>query len=122
MERNVQAVVVIGQGYVGLPVAMRAVAVGHTVTGIDLDERRASALAGGVSFVEDIPSAEVRAAIDSGRYRALASYDAIGAWDVAVITVPTPLHESRPDLTYVEQASASLGASLRPGGTVILES
>ncbi len=61
MERNVQAVVVIGQGYVGLPVAMRAVAVGHTVTGIDLDERRASALAGGVSFVEDIPSAEVRA-------------------------------------------------------------
>ncbi|KTR11735.1 nucleotide sugar dehydrogenase [Curtobacterium luteum] len=117
-----QSVVVIGQGYVGLPVAMRAVAVGHTVTGIDLDERRAAALAAGVSYVEDIASSEVRAALDAGRYRSLSSYDSIGDWDVAVITVPTPLHESRPDLTFVERASESLAASLRPGATVILES
>lgn len=122
MSANSKSVVIIGQGYVGLPVAMRAVEAGHTVTGIDLDQRRAHALAAGVSYVEDIPSAQVREALDSGRYRSLDSYDEIGSWDVAVITVPTPLHESRPDLTFVERSSASLAESLRPGATVILES
>jgi len=117
-----QQSVVVGQGYVGLPVAMRAVDAGHVVTGVDLDQRRAHALAGGVSYVEDIPSAQVQRALESGRYRSLDSYESIGAWDVAVITVPTPLHESRPDLTFVEQSSASLARSLRPGATVILES
>lgn len=122
MSDQQQSVVVVGQGYVGLPVAMRAVDAGHLVTGVDLDQRRAHALARGVSYVEDIPSAQVRRALESGRYRSLDSYESIGQWDVAVITVPTPLHESRPDLTFVERSSASLAQSLRPGATVILES
>lgn len=122
MLANAKSVVIIGQGYVGLPVAMRAVDVGHTVTGIDLDPRRAHALADGVSYVEDIPSSRVRDALASGRYRSLDSYDAIGQWDVAVITVPTPLHESRPDLTFVERSSVSLAGTLRAGATVVLES
>ena len=47
-------VVVVGQGYVGLPVAVRAVEVGYDVVGFDLDEGRVKGLADGVSFVEDI--------------------------------------------------------------------
>lgn len=115
-------VLVIGQGYVGLPVAMRAVAVGHSVVGVDVDDRRAAALASGTSFVEDVPDAVVRDALAGGRYRVTGSYDALGAWDVAVITVPTPLHEGRPDLAAVEQAAASLAPSIRGGATVVLES
>ncbi|MBT2502629.1 nucleotide sugar dehydrogenase [Curtobacterium sp. ISL-83] len=122
MNSSETSVVVIGQGYVGLPLAMHAVRAGHTVTGIDLDRRRADALAVGRSHVEDVSSDQVRAALDSGRYQVLGGYDGVGAWDVAVITVPTPLHEGRPDLAFVEQAAASIASSLRAGAMVVLES
>lgn len=115
-------VVVIGQGYVGLPLAVRAAEVGHIVTGLDVDQRRAAALAGGVSFVEDISSRRLADALASSRYEVASSYDALSGWDVAVITVPTPLHESRPDLRFVEDACRSVAASLRPGCLVVLES
>ena len=48
-------VVVVGQGYVGLPLAVRAAQVGHEVVGYDVDEGRVERLAGGESYVEDIP-------------------------------------------------------------------
>ena len=54
-------VAILGQGYVGLPLAMRAVAVGHDVVGFDPDESRVKALADGDSFVTDVSSEEVRA-------------------------------------------------------------
>jgi len=115
-------VVVIGQGYVGLPLAVRAVEVGHTVTGIDVDARRAAALASGVSYVEDISSARLGAVRGTGRYEVASDYESLVGWNVAVITVPTPLHESRPDLRFVEDACRSIAASLRPGCLVVLES
>lgn len=49
-------VVVVGQGYVGLPLAMRAVEVGYDVVGYDVDDGRAKRLSAGQSFVEDISS------------------------------------------------------------------
>jgi len=57
-------VVVIGQGYVGLPLAMRAVEVGYEVVGLDLDRVRIEALSDGRSFVEDISDQTVRASLD----------------------------------------------------------
>ena len=60
-------VVVVGQGYVGLPLAMRAVEVGYQVVGYDTDERRIKSLSAGESYVEDIPDAQVAAALASGR-------------------------------------------------------
>src|SRR3954468_1126310 len=59
-------VVIVGQGYVGLPVAMRAVAVGLHTIGLELDERRLAALRGGDSYVEDVPSDELRSALAAG--------------------------------------------------------
>lgn len=56
-------VVVVGQGYVGLPIAMRAVEFGHTVVGIDLDERRVRGLERGQSYVEDISDLTLSAAV-----------------------------------------------------------
>jgi UDP-N-acetyl-D-glucosamine dehydrogenase len=115
-------VVVAGQGYVGLPLAMRAAEVGHAVVGYDVDVRRVARLAAGDSYIEDIPSGQLRAVLDSGAYRATADGDALAGFDVAVITVPTPLRDGVPDLSYIESCAKTLSAHLRPGATVVLES
>lgn len=114
--------VVVGQGYVGLPVAMRGVEVGHTVVGVDLDAHRVAAINSGISFVEDISSAQLNTAMESGRYMATSDYDAASGFDAAVITVPTPLRESLPDLSFIKASAQSLGAHLTRGATVVLES
>ena len=115
-------VVVVGQGYVGLPLAMRAVEVGWSVVGLDTDEDRVKRLSAGESYVEDVPSAVLLAAVESGRYQPAIDPDACTGFDVAVITVPTPLHEGAPDLTFIEQGTATVARYLRPGATVVLES
>ena len=113
---------VMGQGYVGLPLAMRAVEVGHDVVGFDPDTGRVKRLAAGESYVEDIPTEELAAALASGRYLPSDDPADLAGFDVAVITVPTPLREGAPDLSYIESATQMLAAHLRAGATVILES
>ncbi|MEU0026660.1 nucleotide sugar dehydrogenase [Streptomyces sp. NPDC006335] len=115
-------VVVVGQGYVGLPLAIRAAEVGHEVIGYDVDSRRVKSLAAGESFVEDVTSERIRAALDSGAYRPSEAARDCGGFDVAVVTVPTPLHEGTPDLRYIRESAVTLARYLRPGATVILES
>ncbi|MCK2035917.1 nucleotide sugar dehydrogenase [Microbacterium sp. SSW1-49] len=122
MSGRSRTVVVIGQGYVGLPLAMRAVEVGYEVVGLDLDRVRVDALNAGRSFVEDIDGATVQAALDSGKYRASTDYGLALDFGVAVITVPTPLKETLPDLSFIESAARSLASLLTAGATVILES
>ncbi|MEO1063537.1 MAG: nucleotide sugar dehydrogenase [Actinomycetota bacterium] len=117
-----QRVVVIGQGYVGLPVAVRAAEVGFDVVGLDLDEDRVKGLKAGVSHIEDIGDDRLQAVIDLGRYRASSDYADAAGFDVAVISVPTPLREGVPDLSYIESSARSLAPHLREGATVILES
>ncbi len=114
-------VVVVGQGYVGLPVAMRSVEVGFTTTGFELDPGRLAALRRGESYVEDVPTSQLQAALASG-YSATDQANDFAGFDVAVISVPTPLREGVPDLSFVESASASLAEVMRPGCAVILES
>jgi UDP-N-acetyl-D-glucosamine dehydrogenase len=114
--------VVVGQGYVGLPIAMRAVEVGFTVVGVDVDDVRVAALATGTSFVEDVDSAVLRRALASGRYLPTSDYTAFDSFDAAIITVPTPLKESLPDLSFIEAAAVALAPRLRAGAIVVLES
>nr|WP_209706871.1 nucleotide sugar dehydrogenase [Leucobacter exalbidus] len=113
---------VIGQGYVGLPLAMRAVDAGYNVVGIDFDAHRIGMLASGESYVDDISNEMLQAAIDSGRYSAVTEYAPAADFDFAVITVPTPLRNATPDLSYIESASRSLGPLVTQGATVVLES
>ncbi|MCY7288736.1 MAG: nucleotide sugar dehydrogenase [Cryobacterium sp.] len=115
-------VAVVGQGYVGLPVAMRAVAMGYDVVGVDRDHNRISSLQGGASYVDDVTDAELRSAINSGRYKATTEYSDVAGYDFAVITVPTPLRESLPDLSFIGSSAASLAQFLTRGATVVLES
>jgi UDP-N-acetyl-D-glucosamine dehydrogenase len=115
-------VAIIGQGYVGLPLAMRAVEVGHRVTGYDTDAGRIKLLGSGESYVEDVPAAVVSAALASDRYTVSTEAKSCAGFDVAIITVPTPLRDGNPDLSYVEQAAQTLGRFVRPDATVVLES
>ncbi len=114
-------VVIIGQGYVGLPVAMRAVAMGFPTVGLELDARRLAALRAGDSYVEDVGDDELRSALAKG-YVATDRVGDLAGFDVAVISVPTPLREGVPDLSFVEDASRALGRVLRAGALVVLES
>ncbi|MBO4165208.1 nucleotide sugar dehydrogenase [Micromonospora antibiotica] len=119
---NAEKLVVIGQGYVGLPLAMRAVEAGLDVVGLDVDADRVKRLASGESFVEDIGADRLGRALASGRYRPSTEYPDAEGFDICVITVPTPLRDGAPDLSYVEQAGTAVGPYVRPGCTVVLES
>lgn len=88
-------VVVVGQGYVGLPVAIRAGEVGFDVIGLEVDERRAKALEAGESYVEDISDERLAAAKGTGRYRATSNPAHANGFDIAVISVPTPLRDAK---------------------------
>lgn len=114
--------VVVGQGYVGLPVAMRAVEVGFDVVGFDVDRHRVKRLCAGQSFVEDVSDEVLAAALASGRYEPTNDPSRLGGFDVAVIDVPTPLTDGAPNLAHVRDAAAMLATYLRVGATVILES
>ena len=113
---------VIGQGYVGLPVSMRAVEVGYSVVGVDLDVNRVLALKAGTSFVEDISDAVLAQSLESGSYLPTDDYKDTAGFDFAVITVPTPLKDTLPDLTFIEKSAQSISEHLTPGATVVLES
>jgi UDP-N-acetyl-D-glucosamine dehydrogenase len=115
-------VVVAGQGYVGLALAMRAIDVGHSVVGFDTDEERVQRLCAGEPQVEDVPREQLAAAIDSGRYRATSRTEDLGNFDIAIIAVPTPLTDGAPDLSHVERAARTLGPHVRRGSTIVLES
>lgn len=114
-------IVVMGQGYVGLPVALRAVEVGFTTLGFDVDAVRVAALREGRSFVGDVDDATLTRSLSAG-YSASDDPAALAGFDLAVISVPTPLHEGQPDLSAIESAGALLAAHLRPGCCVVLES
>ncbi len=114
-------VVVVGQGYVGLPLAMRAVEVGYPVVGYDITPARIDGLRAGHSYVEDVTDEQLAAALAAGY---VPSYDAsdLRDFDIAIITVQTPLTEGAPDLSYIEAAGNNLARFLTPGACVVLES
>ena len=122
MSNTSQRVVVVGQGYVGLPISMRAVAHGHRVLGVEVDPARAARLAAGDSYIEDISGDELREALSTGHFEVATSLEGSQGFDVAVVTVPTPLREGTPDLSFIEEAAKQLAPYVAKGSTVILES
>ncbi len=112
----------VGQGYVGLPVAIRACEVGFDVVGLDVDPGRVKRIAAGDSPVEDISDQRLSTALDSGRYRPTTDWDDAAGFGDAIISVPTPLRDGNPDLSYIEAAARSLAPHLTRGACVVLES
>lgn len=114
---------VVGQGYVGLPLAIASVNAGFDVTGIDKDKRKVSNLNFGISEVEDISASELKSTISSGKYRATSEFLFDSNNSIILICVPTPLGSDRqPDLEILKAATASVGKNLKPGMLVIIES
>jgi nucleotide sugar dehydrogenase len=114
-------VVVVGQGYVGLSIAIRASELGFRVVGYETDLDRVHALRDGRSFVDDVSSDRVRMALDAGYWATGDPLD-LRAFDVAVITVPTPLRDGVPDLSFIESAARDVAQWLERGALVTLES
>ena len=115
-------VVVVGQGYVGLPLAVRAVEVGHTVVGFELDKDRVDRLRRGQSFIDDISDDDLAAVLATGRYLPSDDPADLAGFATAVVCVPTPLRDGAPDLRFVEDAARVLAPHLRAGACVVLES
>jgi UDP-N-acetyl-D-glucosamine dehydrogenase len=121
IEDGSARVVVVGQGHVGLPLSMRAVELGFPVVGFDNSSERVGALRAGRSYVGDVSDDQLRAAW-AGGYEATDDSGAFGDFDVAVVTVPTPLRDGVPDLSFIEAAVRSVARRLQRGALVILES
>jgi UDP-N-acetyl-D-glucosamine dehydrogenase len=116
-------ITVIGQGYVGLPLAVEFARAGFSVTGLDTDADRITALNFGRSYIPDVASEDLAALIHSGRYEAASDFSALERSDVVIICVPTPLRKSKdPDISFVVSAVEQVASRLRPGQLVILES
>ncbi|RFU42851.1 nucleotide sugar dehydrogenase [Actinomadura logoneensis] len=114
--------VVIGLGYVGLPLVREACRAGLRVGGYDRDDRVVAGLAAGRSHVDDVSDAEVAEMLAAG-FAPSGSEEVLDGAGTVVICVPTPLSdEGGPDLTAVRGASAAIAGRLAPGTLVVLES
>lgn len=114
---------IIGQGYVGLPLAAEFARAGFTVTGLDTDIERVDTLNQGRSPSPDLSGKDLQALIQAGRYQATTDYSVIEESDAVIICVPTPLRKSKdPDISYVLSAAQQVSKRLQPGQLVILES
>jgi UDP-N-acetyl-D-glucosamine dehydrogenase len=116
-------VAIIGQGYVGLTIAVGAAGAGHSVVGFDVNKQLVSALNAGTSHIEGISDSSLSALIGSGVYKASTDASVIDGCDVIVIAVPTPLDEARnPDLSYVHAAADLIARHAQSAALVINES
>ncbi len=123
IEERTARVGVIGLGYVGLPLAVEFARVGFHVTGFEVSAEKVAQLNEGTSYIQDVASSEVAAVVSAGTLRATEDFDQLGACDVIIICVPTPLNKTKePDVSYILAAIDRIQTTLRPGQLVVLES
>lgn len=122
-EQPPQVLAVIGQGYVGLPLAMAAVDAGWTVIGIDNFDAKVSQINSGSSPVEDISDQQLQAAIARGAYKATTDFSTVSQAAVITICVPTPLdHKREPDLELLRGAAIGIAPFVSNETLVVSES
>ena len=115
--------VIVGMGYVGLPLAMEYADAGIPVVGIDIDAARIRALRAGKSYIGDVPSETVKRAVDAGLFTPSADYSSVGKADTVNICVPTPLCKTKdPDLSCIVGAMESMVEYLHKDMLIVLES
>ena len=118
-----QILAIIGQGYVGLPLAMAAVDAGWSVIGVDNFEAKVAQINRGSSPVEDISDAQLQAAISKGVYKATTDYSIVAKASVITICVPTPLNDKRePDLALLRSAATGIAPYVSNETLVVSES
>ena len=116
-------VVVIGVGYVGLPLVVELASAGFTVTGYDKDREKIRLLGQGESYIGDIPSSVLKPLIDAGRLKASSDPDVLGTADAIIVCVPTPLNKTTdPDMRFIASASDEIAERQHPDMLIVLES
>ncbi len=116
-------VVVLGLGYVGLPLAAVLAEAGFQVTGVDPDQEKISLLNQGISYIEDVDKEVIRNLTNKGKLSATSDFSVVAEADAVSICVPTPLRKTRdPDLSYIVEVSESIAPYIHPGMVVVLES
>ena len=114
---------IIGQGYVGLPLAVEFAKAGFKVTGFDTDEKRVSDINKGISYILDVPAKDIKDLVTSGRFKATTDTKLLNKMDAIIICVPTPLRKTKePDISYILSASEAIANNKRKGQLIILES
>src|SRR5215218_203673 len=114
---------VVGAGYVGLPLAQTLAKAGRSVLLVDVSEDIVAALNRGESHIGDVPSEQLAPLVRERRIRATTDYNELRQADAILIALPTPLSKQRePDLSIVTSAAEQIGARLRSGHLVVLES
>jgi len=122
--RNKKAkIVVIGLGYVGLPIALEFVKKGFFVYGLDNNKHRVDDLIKGASYITDISSKSIKIATRSKRFFPTIEKSILKESDIIIICVPTPLRKRKvPNISYIIKASRTIARYLRPFQLIILES
>jgi len=116
-------IAIVGAGYVGVPLAQVFADAGRSVVLVDVQADRIAQLNRGESYIEDVPSEQLKRHVDEGRLSATTDYEALRDVDAILIALPTPLSEQRePDLSIVLGATAEIALRLRKGQLVVLES
>ena len=116
-------VAIIGQGYVGLTIAVGAAGAAHTVKGVDVNDGLVTALNAGTSHIEGITDKALAGFVSSGAYTASTDAAVLDGCDVIVIAVPTPLDEKRnPDLSYVHDAADLIAKNVKSPALIVNES
>jgi UDP-N-acetyl-D-glucosamine dehydrogenase len=112
---------IVGLGYVGLPLAVAFAEAGHDVVGLDVDQRKITAIRAGDYYIEDISSDRLRSV--NGRIAATTRYADLAGAEAIIIAVPTPLtHNREPDLGPLLDSSRAVANVLQANQLVVLES
>lgn len=123
MPERDKTIAIIGQGYVGLPLAMAAIGAGWSVIGVENSPAKFEEISRGSSPVEDVADSLIQAGQKSGKYKVSNSSSAVADASIVIICVPTPLDEKRaPDLAILESAVKGIAPHLASGTLVISES
>lgn len=123
IESHHANVVVVGLGYVGLPLAVEKGNVGFNVTGIEKNEERVKLINTGINYIPDVNGEELRKLVLEGRLSATCSFDYLSKADVVIMCVPTPLTENRdPDISQIIFVTEKIAQYLHSGQLVTLES
>jgi UDP-N-acetyl-D-glucosamine dehydrogenase len=116
-------VAVVGLGYVGLPLVVVFGNAGFKVIGIDTDQRKVDQLNKGISYIQDVPTADVKRLVDAGLLTATTDFSALRDVQAVSICVPTPLKKTGdPDLSFIVNATDDLAKNVHKGMVVTLES
>jgi UDP-N-acetyl-D-glucosamine dehydrogenase len=123
LQDRTAKVVILGLGYVGLPLAAVFAEAGFHVTGVEPDKKKVESLLRGDSYIQDVTNEQVSRLVRDGRLSATSEFSALQAADAVSICVPTPLRKTGdPDLSYILNASESLAKFMHNGMVIVLES